>query len=73
MAGLQGMLRRALYVDGEFNTYMVLAALAGALLIVAFLAFFLNIVMSLGLKGVIGIFMPAKHETEELVLVEQPA
>ena len=67
MAGLNGMLRRTLYVNGEFNTYMVLAGLSGALLLLSFLAFFLNIVMSLGLKGVIGIFMPAKFQTEDLV------
>ena len=56
MAGLQGMLRRTLYVDGEFNTLMILAALSGALILIAFLAFFYNIVMSVGIKGVIGIF-----------------
>jgi cytochrome c oxidase subunit 1 len=67
MAGLQGMLRRSLYIDGEFNTYMILAGLSGALLLIAFLAFFLNIVMSLGINGVIGVFMPAKIKTEDLV------
>ena len=70
MAGLQGMLRRSLYVDGEFQTYMILAGLSGALLLLAFLAFFLNIVMSLGLQGVIGIFMPAKLKTKDLVPAE---
>jgi len=67
MAGLKGMLRRTLYVDGEFNTLMILAAVSGALLLIAFLVFFYNIVMSLGLKGVIGIFQPAKLKTEDLV------
>ena len=47
--------------------YMILGGLSGALLLVGFLAFFYNIVMSLGLKGVIGIFMPARTETKELV------
>jgi cytochrome c oxidase subunit 1 len=70
MAGLQGMLRRSLYVDGEFQIYMILAGLSGALLLLAFLAFFLNIVMSLGLQGVIGIFMPAKLKTKDLVPAE---
>ena len=51
MAGLQGMLRRSLYVNGEFNVYMILAALSGSLLLLAFLAFFYNIVMSLGPEG----------------------
>jgi cytochrome c oxidase subunit I len=67
MAGLHGMLRRSLYVNGEFNTYMILAALCGALLLFAFLAFFFNIVMSVGINGVIGIFMPSKLKTKELV------
>lgn len=68
MAGLQGMLRRSMYVEGEFGIYMILAGLSGALLFLAFLAFFLNIVMSLGLRGVVGIFTPAKLRTTELVL-----
>mgnify|MGYP001823027318 FL=1 len=70
MAGLQGMLRRSLYVEGEFGIYMVLAGLSGATLLLAFLAFFLNIVMSLGLNGVIGIFMPSKLKTQDLVPAE---
>jgi cytochrome c oxidase subunit I len=67
MAGLHGMLRRSLYVNGEFNTYMILAALCGTLLLLAFLAFFFNIVMSIGVNGVVGIFMPSKLKTKELV------
>lgn len=67
MAGLHGMLRRSLYVNGEFNSYMILAGLCGALLLLAFLAFFFNIVMSVGLNGVIGIFMPSKLKTKDLL------
>lgn len=67
MAGLNGMLRRTLYVNGEFNTYMILAAVCGTLLFIGFLAFFYNIVMSVGLKGVIGIFTPAKTKTQDQV------
>jgi cytochrome c oxidase subunit 1 len=67
MAGLQGMLRRTIYTGGEFTPYMVLAGLAGALLLVAFLAFFFNIVMAVGLKGVVGIFLPASSDTKDLV------
>jgi len=67
MAGLHGMLRRSLYVNGEFNTYMILAGLCGALLLLAFLAFFFNIVMSVGINGVIGIFMPSKLKTKDVV------
>ncbi len=35
MAGLDGMLRRHLYVDGEFNTLMILAAICGTMVRVA--------------------------------------
>jgi cytochrome c oxidase subunit 1 len=67
MAGLNGMLRRSLYVNGEFNFFMIFAAFSGALLLTGFLAFFFNIVMSVGLKGVLGIFTPARNKTKDLV------
>ena len=67
MAGLNGMLRRSLYINGEFNTLMILAALSGTLILIGFIAFFFNIVMSIGLRGVIGIFTPAKIRTKDLV------
>ncbi len=67
MAGLHGMLRRSLYIHGEFNTYMVLAAISGSLLLLGFLAFFFNIVMSVGFNGVIGIFSPSKLKTKDLL------
>ncbi|MFA6596099.1 MAG: cbb3-type cytochrome c oxidase subunit I [Ignavibacteriaceae bacterium] len=67
MAGLKGMLRRTIYFNGEYNSYMILAALSGSLLLLAFLAFFYNIVMSVGLNGVIGIFMPSKLKTTDLL------
>jgi len=67
MAGLKGMLRRTLYTNGEFDLYMILALICGALLLIGFLAFFLNIVMTVGLEGVIGIFKPAKNKNKDLV------
>jgi len=70
MAGLKGMLRRAIYVNGEFNLYMILAGICGSLLLLAFLAFFINIVMSVGLKGVIGIFTPSKLDAKVLLPAE---
>jgi len=63
MAGLDGMLRRHLYVNGEFNTYMVLAAICGSMVLIAWFVFLFNIVMSVGLKGLIGIFLPAEDKT----------
>jgi cytochrome c oxidase subunit I len=67
MAGLKGMLRRTIYENGEFNIYMILAALSGGLLLLAFLAFFYNIAMSVGINGVLGIFTRPKTKTEALV------
>ena len=67
MAGLHGMLRRTIYYNGEFNFYMILAALSGALMLIAFLAFFYNIVMSLGINGVLQIFTPSKLDVKDTV------
>ncbi len=67
MAGMKGMLRRTIYYDGEFNLYMILAGLCGALLLIAFILFLYNIIMTVGLKGLIGIFTPAKIKTKELL------
>jgi len=63
MAGLDGMLRRHLYVDGEFNFDMLMAAGFGTMLLVAWAIFLFNIIMSVGLKGLVGIFLPAKDKT----------
>jgi cytochrome c oxidase subunit 1 len=63
MAGLDGMLRRHLYADGEFNTLMILAAICGTMVLVAWFIFLFNIVMSVGIRGLIGIFLPAKDKS----------
>jgi len=67
MAGLKGMLRRTIYYDGEFNLYMILAGICGGLLLLAFFAFLYNIIMTVGLKGLWGIFTPAKIKTKALL------
>jgi cytochrome c oxidase subunit 1 len=67
MAGLQGMLRRTLYFNGEFQPYMILAMLSGSLLLIAFVAFLLNIVMTLGLNGAIGVFKRSELDRDLLV------
>ncbi|MCK6603066.1 MAG: cbb3-type cytochrome c oxidase subunit I [Bacteroidetes bacterium] len=67
MAGLNGMLRRAIYTNGEFNVYMILAGLCGAMLLAAFLAFLFNIVMSVGLNGAIGLFKKSEISEETLL------
>lgn len=67
MAGLHGMLRRTLYYNNEYQVYMILAALSGVLLFIGFVAFFFNIVMTVGVKGVIGIYTPSKLKTTDLL------
>ncbi len=73
MAGFAGMLRRSIYVDGEYNTYMILAGICGCLLLLAFLAFLINVVMTVGVKGLIGIYSPATMNTRECVPAQQEA
>lgn len=65
MAGLDGMLRRTIYYNGEYNTYMVLAALCGAMMMAAFVIFLYNIIMSIGLKGLFGIYTKSQIETND--------
>ena len=67
MAGLKGMLRRTLYFNGEYDLYMILALVCGALLLIGFLIFFINIVMTIGIEGLIGIFKPVKDKNKDLV------
>ena len=67
MAGMDGMLRRAIYLNGEYNTYMILAGICGAMLLLAFAIFLYNIVMSIGVKGLINIYKPATIQTNEVV------
>ncbi len=67
MAGLQGMLRRTIYMEGEFAPYMWLAGISGALILIGFVFFMINIIMSVGLKGLLGIFTKSKLDTKDLV------
>ena len=62
MAGLDGMLRRHMYFNGEFDLMMILAGVCGAMVLLAWIIFLFNIIMSIGLKGLIGIFLPSKNE-----------
>ena len=71
MAGLNGMLRRHLYVGGEFNPEMIFAAIFGSMLLLAWAIFLYNIVMSVGIKGVVGIFLPSKDKSASYKLEEE--
>jgi cytochrome c oxidase subunit I len=73
MAGIDGMLRRSIYVDGEFQTYMVLAGICGGMLLLAFALFLFNIVMSVGVQGLIGIYSPATSDVFDCVPAEKEA
>jgi len=61
------MLRRTIYFDGEFLPFMILAGICGALLLLAFAAFLLNIVMTVGLKGALGIFKRSEGDPKVLL------
>ncbi len=73
MAGLDGMLRRHFYMDGEYQTFMILAAICAIMLVTAWVIFMINIVMSIGIKGLIGIFLPAEDETATFGIDPQPS
>jgi len=67
MAAMDGALRRTLYLEGEYSTYMILAGICGALLLAAWIAFLTNLILSVGLKGLIGIYKKPKLNTKALV------
>ncbi|MBK3332862.1 cbb3-type cytochrome c oxidase subunit I [Persephonella atlantica] len=71
MAGIDGMLRRHVYTEGEFMLYMIPAGICGAMLLAAWVIFMFNIIATIGIKGLIGIFKPSKIDKE--VIVPQPA
>ena len=68
MAGIDGMLRRTVYYNGEYTWYMILAGICGMMMLIAFVLFLYNIIMSIGLKGLIGIYEPSKIETNECLV-----
>lgn len=63
MAGLNGMLRRHMYFNGEYYDLMMLAGVCGSMILLAWAIFLFNVIMSVGLKGLIGIFLPSKNKT----------
>lgn len=67
MAAMDGALRRTLYLEGEYQTYMILAGICGLLLLSAWVVFLVNVLMSVGVKGLIGIFTKSKLDTKALV------
>ena len=72
MAGLEGMLRRHMYFNGEYEPFMILAAIFGSMILLAWVLFMVNIIMSVGLKGLVGIFLPAEDESASYGLEPEP-
>ena len=67
-AGMDGMLRRTIYPgDATFKTEMIVAAFFGSLMILAYLAMMYNIINSIGIRGLIEIFikLPAPKRKAE--------
>jgi cytochrome c oxidase subunit 1 len=71
MAGMDGMLRRAIYTEGEYSFYMILAGICGAMLLAAFAIFLYNIIMSFGVRGLLAIYKPAAIETNDAVVQKE--
>ncbi len=70
MSAMGGALRRYIYVDGEFNIFMIMAALCGAMMMFAWLLYLYNVIMSFGVKGLLGIYTPSKLDTKDMMPAE---
>ncbi|MCP5059983.1 MAG: cbb3-type cytochrome c oxidase subunit I [bacterium] len=66
LAGMDGMLRRTMYeADHPFRLEMVGAAFFGSLMVAAYLAMMYNIINSIGIRGLIGIFVNLPAGSDE--------
>jgi len=70
MAGIDGMLRRHLYIHGEFFGYMALAWICGLMIFSAWIIFMYNIIASVGVKNLLQLFTPST--IDEKVIVPEP-
>ena len=50
---------------------MVLGAICGMMILVAWVIYLVNVVMSIGVKGLIGIYTPSKLDTKDLIPTEE--
>lgn len=65
-AGMNGMLRRTVYEgDATFQGEMTIAAIFGGLILVSYLAMMFNIISTVGVRGLIEIFvrLPRRRKT----------
>jgi cytochrome c oxidase subunit I len=60
MAGARGMLRRTFYEGGEYGPYALVGILGGLVVAAGFLAFLVNLVLTLGLPNVLSLFLPER-------------
>lgn len=56
IAGVEGMLRRTLYYNGEYTTYMLTATIGGILMAGGYLIFFYNVIKTYGLRAILSVF-----------------
>jgi cytochrome c oxidase subunit 1 len=60
LAGVAGMLRRMLYLDGlgTFQPYMDGALIGAIILASGYAVFLVNVLRTVGVKGLLGVFFP---------------
>ena len=63
LAGLMGMLRRTIYYTPTYQTEMLIALVSALLMALAFGCFLINIIKSLGLANVVGLFIPERWKS----------
>lgn len=61
MAGSRGMLRRTLYEGGQFQANVGVAWIGGVLMGAGLVVFLINVIGTLGLGNVLGLFVPEKR------------
>lgn len=65
MAGSRGMLRRTIYEPGMFQGYVGVAWVGGVLMGVGLVLFLVNVIGTLGLGEVIGLFVPDRWRRQD--------
>ena len=63
MAGAQGMLRRTIYEGGQFRPYVAVSWLGGILMGAGLVVFLIQVIGTLGLGNVVGLFVPSRRQT----------
>ena len=64
-AGLNGMLRRTLYIgDPTYQTEMYFAAFFGAILAFGYLVMMFNLINTIGVRSLVGLFIPLPEKEE---------